>query len=691
MLDSRSMRLSISTFLLVLTAGLVTGCGSTQPAALTTPPATTADATEASATEAMGPRVDRTAVSMLERPLPQPLEVPNTFLRAIDQGTRTNTGLPGPGYWQQETDYVLTARLDPEAKRLIGQAKITYTNNAPVRLPALVLELAQNLHKGSAVRLETVEVTGGIEIDRVAVEGAEIRVTDAPQQQPGYLVDGTLLAIVLEQPLAVGASLTFEVDWQFTIPQAGAGERMGYSEDNLFFLAYWYPHMAVFDDVIGWYADPFRAQGEFYHGFGTFDLTVQVPEGWLVLATGELLNPDEVLAPAVAARMRQAYASDAPMQVVGPDDFDAVTTAGTDGLLSYRFRAEQVRDVAFSATTASIWDAARTPVGDLDGDGVTDYTAINTLYRESAPRWAQATDYQQHAITFLSEYTGFPYPWPHMTALEGGGIIGGGMEFPMMTIMGDYNSRTDEDLYNVTAHELAHMWIPMIVSTNERRFSWIDEGSTTFAENQARMDRFPGVNHNLPDQQNYLFIAQAEREGELMRWSDFHYDPTAFGIASYSKPATLLVALRAVLGEATFNEAYQAFIATWAYKHPYPYDLFNTFERVSGQDLDWFWHSWYATTWTHDHAVSSVERGDGVVTVAVEDRGQAILPALLTLTLENGETMNARIEADAWTSGATTAQVTIQTPAPVTRVELDPAQAFPDLDRSNNVWTQGDS
>lgn len=621
----------------------------------------------------------------LDRPLPYPLDVSPAFEQAVARGTRTRTGVPGEDYFIQEAAYDMTARLFPEDRRLEGTARIAYHNNAPHALDELYLELAQNLHQEGVARHVPSEVTGGVELRRVAAAGTELS-TDTPDG-PRYDVEGTLMRVELPEPLPPGGTVELAIDWAFTVPKRGASGRMGYDADNLFFIAYWYPIVAVYDDVYGWVTDPFLGQAEFYADFADYDVTIEAPAGWIVWATGELQNADDVLAPSVVERMRRAHASLEPMVVAGPDLFGNATASGDEGRLQWHFTANDVRDFAFSATRESIWMAAHTPVGDLDGDGTEDYTAINTFYRELAPLWEEVTRYQQHAITFLSEYTGLPYPWPHMTAVEGSGIIGGGMEFPMMTLMGDYNMAGDTALYNVTAHELAHMWVPMMVNTNERRFSWLDEGTTTFNENQARRDFFPGTDPGRADQEVYLAVAEQHLEGEIMRRSDFHYPGPAFGIASYMKPATALRALRGVLGEETFHRALQDFFDTWAFKHPYPYDFFNTFERVSGRDLDWFWRTWYYETWTLDQAVANVTTRDGRTTIVVEDQGRAPMPVDLAITLAGGETLRREIPVDVWLSGTRRTTLTLDTESPVTRVEIDPERDFPDIDRDDNVWT----
>lgn len=621
-----------------------------------------------------------------DRPLPHPPEVERGFENAIENDTRTADGRPGPDYWQQEADYDLTTRLFPSGKRLEGSATITYTNNSPDTLDRLHLELLQNLHAPGAARLEPAEVTGGVVLDRVAVDGTPLSdTTDGPR----YQVENTQLVLHPEASVAPNDDVTIEVNWHFSIPQAGAGARMGYSRDNLLFLAYWYPQMAVYDDVTGWMDDAFLGLGEFYADFGDYDLTVHAPDDWIVQATGRLQNPRDVLTPETHSRRERAYASDTTVSILTPDQRGTVD-AETD-TLSWHFAAQNVRDVAFSLTRDSHWEAARTPVGDRDGDGTVDSTRINTFWRDSAPKWSEVTRYQQHALTFLSEQTGLSYPWPHMTAVEGGGIIGGGMEFPMMTLMGDYNDNSARMLYAVTAHELAHMWKPMIVNTNERRYSWMDEGTTSFNENVARTDFYDDSDAVAADRADYLDAARAGQEGPILRWSNFHRTPAAFGIASYRKPATLLVALRGLLGEDTFEEAFQTFFETWAYKHPYPSDFFNTFERVSGRDLDWFWYSWYETTWTLDHAIERVEQRGEEISVTIEDKGKVPMPVRLTVTLVDGRTMEREIPVDVWLAGRTSTTTTLPVnAADVERIEIDAAHDFPDANRENNVWTRSE-
>jgi hypothetical protein len=628
----------------------------------------------------------------LERPIPYPVSVSNGFERAIQQGTRSRTGAPGPNYWQPWTDYRIHSKLDTEAKRVNGTVHMVYHNNSPRPLPVLALQLIQNVHAEGAARNREMEVTGGMAITSVVVGGdtlPEISQGGRPMGTGGgYTVMGTTMMIRAPRSVPARDSLTLDLAYGFTVPEGGAGGRMGYNGGNLFYLAYWYPQMAVYDDVVGWQTDPFLGNAEFYMGYGNYDVTLDVPQGWTVVGTGSLANASEVLPAPVLERLRRAESSDSVVHVLTPENFGpgkATATSGS-GYLSWHFTADSVRDVAYSVSRESRWDAARTAVGDRDGDGKTDYARVDAIWRESAPLWKDAWRYTRHAINFLSRWTGLPYPYPHMTSVEGGGIMGGGMEYPMMTLIGDYTGAPDTALYSVHAHEEAHMWVPMIVGNDERRNAWMDEGTTSFNTSAAEDEFYPGRRWELENYQGYLQITRTDLEGPIMTWSDFHTNPMAYGIASYAKPATILWTLHGLLGDSVFAAGYHAFVRRWAYKHPKPWDLFNTFNDVSGQDLDWFWRTWYYETWTLDQAVKDVALVSGGTKIVIEDLGLAPMPVRLTLTTSDGQTTKAELPVDVWLTGKRTAETVVKTASPVVKVEIDAEQVFPDTNRGNNVW-----
>ena len=618
-----------------------------------------------------------------ERLIPYPVDMSDEFAYALMRGTRSMDGAPGENYWQQYARYSIQAEINPQTHVLTGSMNAVYFNNSPDQLGTLHLELAQNVHQEGVVRSRPQEVTGGINLHRILVDGIEL--TEGGFDDNTFYVDGTQLVLRPARRLATGDSIQVEIEWDFLIPMQGAGGRMG-RDDDLYYIGYWYPHFSVYDDVYGWMTDDFRGNAEFYHGFADYELFVNMPADWVVMGTGNFVNPQETLSEIVYQRYMNSFLSDEITPVITAEEFGFAATAPTEtGYHTWHFSSEKIRDVAFSATRRSYWDATRAAVGDLNGDGNIDYARINAFYRDGAPLWVNAAEYAQHSVTFLSQLADFPYPWPHMTTVEGANIIGGGMEYPMMTIIGSYNGLPAWRLYSVTAHEIAHMWMPMIVSTNERRYTWIDEGNTVFKTDYARKDFYPQMDLHGSTQAQYIAFALTGREGEIMRRSDFHYSQQAYGVASYPKPASILVALRGVLGEDVFWDAYHTFIREWAYKHPYPWDMFNTYERVSGMDLSWFWRSWYFETWMLNQVVHSVEVKDGDTVVTIRDYGDVPMPVLLRAEYADGTVIDKRVSHEVWLTG--TRETTIILPGTgVQRVSIDPDRYFPDVERHSNTW-----
>ncbi len=626
------------------------------------------------------------------RAIPAAVTPPRGYQNAVQRAWHGSDGSPTEAYWQQWSSYDLDARLDPESGQLEGTVRIRYANNAPAGLGSVWVHLHQNLHSEGVARNQPEEITGGVDLGHVVAAGDTL--AEGPLNEgPAYQVQGTLMQIRPPEPLEQGDTLDLELAWSVVLPQAGAG-RMGHSDREVYFVAYWYPRMAVFDPVRGWDAQPYLGNAEFHDGFGDYTAAVSVPAGWSVMATGDLENADEVYTPLTLGRLQEAASSDERVTIAAQGERDAgtVTTEGEDGWLTYEFAADSVRDFAWTTSNVQRWDATSALVGDRDGDGVDDRVLIHSFWRDDrAPLWEHQWRHGKQSIEFHSRYTGIDYPWPHMTSVEGTDIIGGGMEFPMMTVIGPYTGRSEQELFNVTSHEIAHMWVPMIVSTNEKRHAWMDEGISTFLEGESRMELWPGVDHHRVESRSYLQAAAADMEQSMMRHGD-HYEPgPGYGVASYPKPAALMVALRQVLGEEVWTEAYRTFLSEWAYKHPTPWDFFNTFERVAGQDLDWFWTSFYYETWVLDHVVTGVRApSNGQSVVVVEDRGNAIFPARVQVRTSTGETLTYDIPVDHWLGGASVHEYQVpEGVGRVTRVEIDPMGYAPDVDRSNNIWPRG--
>ena len=617
-----------------------------------------------------------------QRPIPYPIFQSPQFEAAIANGTRTQNGLPGPNYWTNYTKYDISASLSPTTKMLRGEVKISYQNNSPDTLHQLVLKLYQNINKAGSPRNRSVNVTNGMQLTKVAIGGNTYLETGS-NEKTGYYINGTLMYLRLSKPLLSGQSLELDIAWNFMVPPT-PNARMG-QDGKVFYLAYWYPQLAVYDDVFGWDEDPYLSAGEFYMGFADYNVNITVPEGWVIGATGVLQNPQSVLSPTVLDRLKRAAGSKEVITIVGATERKAgqSTQKSASSSLTWNFKAENVRDFAFGSSDQYIWDATSADAGDVDGDGKMDQSLIHAFYRPGTKSWNRAAEFGQFSVEYLSDLL-WPYPWPHMTAVEG--VINSGMEYPMMTLIG--GERDEYSLLSVTIHEIAHMWFPMQVGQDEKSFTWMDEGLTRFNQNGGLFKFFPKRD---PWAQNsvrigrYYRIANTGNEVEIMRHGD-RYPPhgSARGIASYGKPALGLRALQGIFGKEKFLEAYREYGRRWSYKHPQPYDLFNTFEDVLGQDLDWLWSSWFRETWTLDQAIASVDVRGSRFTVTIEDKGLVPMPVLLRLTYSDGRTEDRTIPVNEWLKGKRKTSVQIKGRG-LKKVEIDPDAYLPDLDRSNNV------
>jgi hypothetical protein len=625
------------------------------------------------------------APSAIARPRPYPVFETHAFADAVAKGTRTRTGEPGPNYWQQYATYQIDARLDPATKKLTGRETVRYYNRSPDTLHTVRFFLNQNLYKAGAARNGETPVTEGMLLQRVVAAGQQLAQADTGA---GYVVEGTVLFITAPHVILPRDSIDVVIDWSFEVPPDGA-PREGINGD-VFMIAYWYPQLVVFDDVDGWVNDQYLGNAEFYMGYADYDVSLTLPQGWLIAATGELTNAADVLSPQTNTRLGEARKGGDVVHVVRDDDRGAgpnkATKTGADGFLTWKFRARNMRDFDWGASPSYLWDATIAVVGDRNSDGRADTAAINTFYRPAARAWSwdRSGTYERSSVEFLSNYL-WPYPWPQMTALEGP-VSCSGMEYPMLTCIG--GRRDTLSLYSVQVHETGHMWFPMQVGSDERRFAWQDEGLTRFNQAQGMQAYFKGYDRERLARESYLTLARTDDEVPLMRHGDLYPANTnAYGVASYEKMATNMISLRALVGDSAFLSAYRQYGLRWQYKHPSQFDFFNSFNASTGQDLSWFWRTWWYETWTLDQAIARVDVQRDAAVVTIEDKGLAPMPVRLVITRSGGRVERRTIPVDVWLAGTRTTTISLSDPATVEAIEIDPELKFPDIDRSNNRWS----
>ncbi|HEX8359856.1 MAG TPA: M1 family metallopeptidase [Longimicrobium sp.] len=627
------------------------------------------------------------ALDTAGRPFVQRVAPPPEYQSAVQRGTRSETGAPGRRYWQNRVRYTIRAEVDPRAPRVTGSERIVYINNSPDSLPIITMNFYQNLFRGGLLN------TGGLVLTRFQVGGQTLGELSQPDYEAnqregrrtaGYIVGGTLARVILPRALASGDSIAFDIDWNFKVP-AGTAPRTGYEDalgGRVLQIAQWYPQIAVYDDVVGQDVTPYQEQGEFYLDYGDWDVQLTLPAQYLVTATGTLQNPEQVLTPATRARLARALQSDSVTQVVTRADIQAnqATLPGTNGRVTWRFTANNVRDFAFATSNRYVWDVTRGTIPNPAGG--TRNIAVHSMYRSGAPFWDRSVRHADQAIEFLSRQM-VPYIYPHISVSEGPIY---GMEYPMLVFVGRPTG-SEERLYEVIAHEVAHEWVPMMVGQDEAAFPWMDEGIGTFMEALAFNNYFPRADHFAQPRQAYLTVAGNRLEQPLMTHADIQ-NPQLYGITAYYKPGTLMRSLQATLGDEVFSRGMRTYMNEWMLKHPYPWDFFNTMERVAGRDLDWFWYPYFFRNVTFDQGIASVSTGADSVRVTVRDFGQAPGPSFVTVTMRDGTTARATIPVERWLQPSTRLQsVTVRVNGPVARVELDPEQFYPDVNRRNNVWT----
>ena len=594
---------------------------------------------------------------------------------------RSPSGRPGPGYWQQRADYAIDLTLDPATSLVSAQEHITYTNNSPDALPELWLQVEQNICAKNSVATvldqpPLVFLSSAFDFSCKGFVGGDSLLTVVVNGYPArYTVFGTTMRIDLASPLASGGVAQLDIRWRFTVPPYGAG-RMGH-DGTLYELGQWYPRMAVYDDVTGWNHEPYIGAGEFYLEYGKFTVNLTLPGNYLVAATGVLQNPTEVLSQVQRDRLALARRSDTAVAIVTKAEAEnsgPVRRMGGNVTApkTWRFVADSVRDFAIAAAPNFRWDAS-------NYDGI----QINTYYRPAATLWPEANRMAREAVKHYSEQW-LRYPYPHASSIEGPIE---GMEYPMMTF--DPTGPVRTDLQWVVAHELGHQWTPMIVGSNERLYPWMDEGFNTFIDLQNAANYFRGTPYGDTIEVHPLHLynehALTGTEQPLITRPVEVRDLFWTG---YQKPALMMRTLREhVLGRVRFDDAFRAYLAAWAFKHPTPGDFFRMMRSRTGVDLDWYWRDWVYTTNRPDQGVEAIVNGDSGARVVLVNKGEMQLPVFLRVTYADRTTESVTLPVDLWNQGPRFTW-RARNGKRVVKAEVDPQGLLPDADRSNNVRDQ---
>ena len=574
--------------------------------------------------------------SLLAAPAAEQLYMPRTVKQAFANHTRSPDGRPGPEYWQNHGRYSMNVKVMPPDRTVSGSEQITYSNNSPDTLDALVIKLFLNIHKPGAPRnggAPADYLTSGVHIDSFAVNGQPVPWQDSPR----YF---TWQPVKLPTPLLPHDSVQLSFDWHYEISLESGRE--GMIDSTTYYLAYFYPRVAVYDDYNGWDTMNFTDQQEFYSDFNDYDVTIQTPANYVVWGTGTLVNAKEVLQPDALRRFEAAFTSDTTIHVATKADWSARRVTAQQPVNSWHFRASNVPDMAFNVSDHYDWDAASVLV-----DSATRRRAsVQAAFNDSAADFHHMVQFGRHALGWLSHnWPGVPYPYEKSTIVQGFAD----MEYPMMV----NDASTPDTTFSrfVAEHEIAHTYFPFYMGINETRYGFMDEGwATTFEYLIGQSDigkqqaidfykrfRVTGwINDPSPLMDLPIITPEDALVGEA-------YGPNAYGKASLG-----YLAVKDLLGDAMFKKCLQGFMERWHGKHPIPWDFFNTVNDISGRNLDWFWQNWYFSNNYIDLAVAEITKSRTGYTVAIDNVGGMAAPVDLSLTFSDGSTQTIHETPAIW-------------------------------------------
>ena len=540
---------------------------------------------------------------------------------------RTASGAPGQGYWQNRADYAIEAYLDEEKRVLRGSETVTYYNNSPDTLDYIWLQLDENQQSSvknagyeSSSYLPKEANAESIRATALPVEdngyGVNLeKVTDISGKPLLYTVNKTMMRIDLPEPLKKGEQFSFKINWNYNIPnRIERGGRGGYEffpEDgnDLYTMTQWFPRMCVYSDFKGWQNNQFTGRGEFALVFGNYRVSVNVPADHIVTGTGECTNYESVLTPAQMQRYRQAQNASEPVEIVTLAEARQAEKSKSKGRKTWTFEAKDVRDFAWTSSRKFIWDAMRVTIPENNNKVM----AMSLYPKEAYGLYRKfSTKAVAHTIKTYSEFT-IPYPYPVAQSIE----AANGMEYPMICFNygrtekdGTYSEATKNGMIGVIIHEVGHNFFPMIVNSDERQWSWMDEGLNTFVEylTEERWDnKFPSRRGPAWTIVDYMKLPKDQLEPIMTNSENI----IQFGPNAYSKPATGLNILReTIMGRELFDKAFKTYAKRWAFRHPEPADFFRTMSDASGENLDWFWRGWFYDITPVDIAITKVTRGE---------------------------------------------------------------------------------
>lgn len=597
---------------------------------------------------------------------------PRNLQKAYTAGTRGWDGKPGPKYWQNRADYVIKASLDPKTRRLSGEETITYVNNSPDTLKQIRFKLQHDLYKKGGLRYSDVapaDVDDGVNIEALTYNGQAVEAKNRPRAN-------TFMNVQLDnKPLAPKATATLTVRWSYILPGSENASREYAKDSTAFFIPYWYPQIAVYDDFNGWASAPYSGLQEFYHEFGNYDVTFTWPAGYQMWATGEWQNAADILTPAVLERWKNAHNSAEVVSVFSENDLKRGKVFRKNTPNTFHFIAADVPDFALAGSNIYNWDATSVVVDDRSGRR----TFVSAVYNTTSTDYKEVARIAADGIRLMSTWLpGYPFPYPCETVFNGND----GMEYPMMC--NDASTLPNSPM-TLTVHEVSHTYFPFMMGINEQDYAWMDEGWAAFFDYMLSDSL---SKHQQGRVRDYSSIAGSENDvPPMVRARNL---TTAYRNAAYQRPQQAYFALLDLLGYEKFHSTMTEYMNRWKGKHPAPFDFFLTWNNASGENLDWFWGPWFFEWGYPDLAIQDMKYNETTnrPDLVVENLGTQPVPVIILVEYQDGTKETLHETAAIWKNGQKQVRVPGTAGKQIKTARLG-SKMVPDVDQKNNVWPRG--
>jgi hypothetical protein len=604
----------------------------------------------------------------------QELYQPRDVKMAYQKGTRTYNGTPGAIYWQNKGIYDIQLTAAPPERNVKGSEQITYINNSPDTLKNLVIKLIQNIHKPGASRNGDAQadyLTAGVQIDGCTVNGKSVTF----KENNFHL---TWNALRLSSPLLPKDSVKLSFDWHFQASKESGRE--GMLDSTSFYLAYFYPRVAVYDDYNGWDRATFTDMQEFYNDFNDYRLTVNLPKNYIAWATGVLQNPQEVLNKTYADRLESSMTSNEIIHIATNEELQAKNVTQQKDWNNWVFTSTHIPDVALCISDHYVWDASSVVVD----DATKRRASVQAAFKEKAKDFHYMVGFAQHALDWFSHnWPGVPYPYPTMTVCQGFAD----MEYPMM--VNDNTSGDTTFTRFVAEHEIAHTYFPFYMGINEHRYPFMDEGWATTLElligrTESGIDKAETLYKQFRVA-GWINDKEASEDLPIITPATAMSASGGYGNNTYGKPSLGYLAMIDYLGEDQFKKCLHAYMDRWNGKHPIPWDFFYTFNDVSGQDLNWFWSNWFFSNNYIDYSIKNVEKSKKGFSVTIKNVGGYPAPFDLEITYDDKTTELLHQGPALWKTQPQEAKIQINTNKKVSSVQIK-GGIFMDANEKDNIW-----